>query len=279
MPVWETVAVIVGVAVALLFSAVALSYRRFTGARAQVIAYLEAAAPEIAIEALTDTGFRARVLGSAVDVDLATLLRRRGRGTPDQVWLDHVLAGIRARVPLPEPPPFALIRERILPQVKPLAYVEIFDRYPDLQRLVWRPLAPGIAVTYVIAALHQTTAITRQALTVWGTSPGDLHDLAIANLRAQARRLLEELGGPRARYEHLDGFDATRILIADEVVPKDLLDPLVAIPEESVLLAAPSSERDALQAEAAARYAAAARPLSAVLFRLGPAGPVPVDLP
>ena len=271
---WETIAVIVIVAAALLVSAVALSYRRFADARADVLAYLKSAAPEISIEALTDTGFRARVLGAEIDVDLATLLKQRARATPGRAWLDQVLAGIRARVPLPEAPPFALVQGRIVPQVKPASYVDLFEHYPESQRLVWQPLAPGIAVTYVIAGVHQTTTVTRLALAAWAMTAGELHGLAIANLRVQTQYLLEELGGPRARYEHLDGFDATRILIADLIVPGRLADPLIAIPEESVLLVGPRSERASLQAEAAARYAAAARPLSAALFRLGPAGPV-----
>jgi hypothetical protein len=274
---WEAIAVIAFAAAALLASAVALSYRRFADARAEVLAYLKGAAPEISIEALTDTGFRARVLGAEIDVDLATLLRQRVRGTPDRPWLDQVLAGIRARVPSPAAPPFALVRDRIVPQVKPASYVALFEHYPEPQRLVWRPLAPGIAVTYVIAGVHQTTAVTRLALAAWATTPDDLHTLAIANLRAQTRHLLEELGGPRARYEHLDGFDATRILTADLVVPGELGDPLLAIPEESVLLIGPASARESLQAEAAARCAAAARPLSARLFRFGPDGPVLVE--
>lgn len=273
---WETIAVIVIVAAALLVSAVALSYRRFADARADVLAYLKSAAPEISIEALTDTGFRARVLGAEIDVDLATVLRQRGRGTPGRAWLDQVLAGIRARVPLPEAPPFALVRDRIVPLLKPASYVDLFEHYRESQRLVWRLVAPGIAVTYVIAGVHQTTAVTRLALAAWATTAGELHDLAIANLRAQTQHLLEELGGPRARYEHLDGFDATRILTADLITPNGLTDPLIAIPEESVLLVGSASERASLQAEATARCAAAARPLSAALFRPGPAGPIPV---
>lgn len=274
---WETIAVIVIVAAALLISGVALSYRRFADARAEVLAHLKSTAPEISIEALTDTGFRARVLGVEIDVDLATLLRQRARGTPGRAWFDQVLADIRARVPLPEAPPFALVRDRIVPLLKPASYVALFEQYPEPQRLVWRPLAPGIAVTYAVAGLHQTTAVTRLALAAWAATAGELHDLAVANLRAQTQHLLEELGGPRARYEHLDGFDAARILTADLIVPDWLTDPLIAIPEESVLLLGPASERASLQAEAAARWAAAARPLSAALFRLGPAGPIPVQ--
>lgn len=271
---WETAAVIAIVAIALLASGVALSYRRFADARADVLAYLKSAAPDISIEALTDAGFRARVLGAEIDVDLASLLRQRTRGTADRAWLEQVVAGLRARVPLPKTPPFALARDRIVPQVKPASYVELFEHYPEPQRLVWQPLAPGMAVTYVIAGVHQTTAVTRQAAAAWGTTAGDLHALAIANLRARTQHLLEELGGPRARYEHLDGFDATRILTADLITPHGVTDPLIAIPEESVLLIGSMSARASLQAEADARYAAAARPLSPALFRLGPAGPV-----
>jgi hypothetical protein len=271
---WEVATAIAIVTIALVASGIGLAYRRFATARAEVLAYCTRHAPDISIEALTDTGIRVRVLGIDVEVDLAALLRRRPRGLPQEVWLEQVVAAIRAQVPLPEAPPLALVEDRILPLLKPASHADLFDRYPESHRLVWRPLAAGIAVTYVIAGTYQTTAVTRGTLAAWAIVPDDLHTRAVANLRVQTRHLLERLGGARLRYEHLDGFDATRILVADLIVPAGVADPLMAIPEESVLLIAPASERARLEAEAVARTSQSARPLSAALFRLGPEGPV-----
>ncbi|MDR7544962.1 MAG: hypothetical protein QN120_12015 [Armatimonadota bacterium] len=275
----ETVLVVLVLAVALAAGAVAWSYGRFAALRAQVLDYLRRVAPEVTVEALTDTGFRATVLGATVEVDLATLARRRPRAGDATAWLAHIADQIRAAVPTPDVPPFPLVEDRIFPQLKPTVYAEIFDPYPPAQRLVWRWLAPGVAITYVIVGTHQRTAITRRAMESWQQTAEGLHALALANLRRQTAHLLAEIGGPRHRYEHLDGLDATRSLVPELVIPPGTSSPLVAIPEESVLLVAPEADRAALAAEAACRHAAAARPLTDQVFRITPAGPVPVSAP
>jgi hypothetical protein len=273
----EMMIVAVLVAAALVVSAVASSYRRFAALRAGLLEHLRTAAPEVSVNGLTDVGFSAQILGSNITVDLATLLRQRPKGLTEREWFDQVVVGMRARVPLPDIAPFALVRDRIVPQLKPASYAHLFQRYPAPQRLVWRPWLPGIAVTYVITGLHQFTAVTQRALEVWATTPDTLHALAVANLRTHTEHLLAELGGPRRRYEHLDGLDATRILVADLILPGDIGDPVVALPEETVLLVAPAAEQAGLAAEAAVRHRATTRPLSPQVFRLGPAGPVPLD--
>jgi hypothetical protein len=274
----ETLLVVLTVAVTLAAGAVAWSYGRFAALRAQVLHYLRTTAPDVTVEGLTDTGFRATVLGATVDVDVATLARRRPRTGDATSWLAHIADQIRAAVPVPDVPPFPLVSDRILPQLKPTAFAELFERYPPAQRLVWRPLAPGVAVTYVVVGAHQRTLVTRRALESWQQTADGLHALALANLRRQTAHLLAEIGGPRHRYEHLDGLDATRILVPDLVVPPGIGAPLAAIPEESVLLVASEDDHLALADEAARRYASAARPLADRVFRIAPAGPVPLGV-
>jgi hypothetical protein len=263
------------VAVVLAIGAAAASYRRFATLRSRFVEHLAAEAPEVSVAALTSTGLRVRVLGTSMDVDLATLARRRPRGGGDRVWLDRILAGIRSSVPIPDAPPFSLVQDRILPQLKPAGYVALLEQYPERVRPVSRPLVPGVVVTYVVSGIHHFTAVTRGSLTTWGQPPDRLHELALANLRARTAHMLEEIGGPQQRYEHLDGLDATRILVADMIVPGAVTDPLVAIPEETVLLIAPATERATLAAEAETRHASSTRPLSPDVFAPTPAGPVP----
>jgi hypothetical protein len=272
----ESIIAVAIVLLALAASAVAISYRRFAAVRSRLVTHLARVAPDISVEAPTDTGFRARALGAAIDLDLTTLLRQRPRGQPERAWFDQIVSGLRARVPVPDAPPFALVQDRVLPQLKPATYVAVFEQYPAPQRLVSRPLAPGLAVTYIIGGVHQFTAVTQHMLDAWQQTPDALHALALHNLRAQTRHLLDEIGGPRRRYEHLDGLDATRILVADLLVPGDVADPIIAIPEESVLLLAPAGDRIALAAEAAARADATLRPLSSAIFTVTPTGPVPL---
>jgi hypothetical protein len=261
---------------ALALGAVVLSRRRLAGVRSRLLTYLAAAAPEMAAVGPTATGIRVRVLGTEIEVDLVTLLRRRPRAGPETVWFDDVLAGIRARVPLPDVPPLALVEDRIMPLVKPRDFVALFERYPAAQRLVSRPLTAGVEITYTIRGVHQLTAVTRRALDTWRLPPDSLHTLAVANLRTQTAHLLEEIGGPRHRYEHLDGLDATRILVADMLVPPGVEKPVAAIPEESVLLLAPAAGAGTLAAEAATLHEKTPRPLSPDVFELTPTGPVPL---
>lgn len=255
--------------------AVAIS-QRIAAARARVVAHLQQAAPEIVIARHTPLGFVAEVLGVPVEVDLASLLRRRPRGADGQ-WLDQLLADLRARVPAPPPPPLAFVRDRIMPLLRPQAHADLFARYPPALHLAWRPCVPGVVVTYVVAGPQAQVAVTRGWLDAWHLPVEALHAMAVANLRRQTQHILAELGGPRMRYEHLDRFDATRVLVADLVVPAGVRDPVAAIPEETVLLLAPAAQASALAAEAAARHAASTRPLAAGLLRLSADGPLPAD--
>ncbi len=270
----EPILVVIIVLTAIAVSTAVLSYRRFAAVRARLVTYLGQAAPEMTVRALTAVGFVATILGSEVTVDLATLARRRPRGLAEPHWFDQVVDGIRARVPVPEVPPYPLVADRLMPLLKPSHYVAIFAGYPSPLRLVWRPLVGDLAVTYVIAGTHQHTLVTAGMVQVWTVSLETLHGQAVENFRKQTAHLLEEIGGPRARYEHLDGSDATRILVADLIVPPEIADPVIAIPEETVLLIAPADEHATLAAEAAARYAASTRPVSPLMFRPSAAGPI-----
>lgn len=231
--------------------------------------YLRTAAPEMTILRLTNLGFTVQVLGTDVDVDLATLARRRPARLTDTQWFESVADGIRAQIPAPSPAPYPLVEDRLMPLLKPDAYVALFERYPPVLRLVWRRFSSDLAVTYVIAAADRRTTVTRAMLETWGIDTEALHYRSVDNLRKQTVHLLAELGGPRARYEHIDGYDATRILVPDLIVPAEIIDPLVGIPEETVLVVAPSSDRSVLAAETAKRHMASARPLSPHIFQAG----------
>ncbi|HET8679337.1 MAG TPA: hypothetical protein VFM39_04400, partial [bacterium] len=267
MTLLESLIVLTAVLAALGAGLFAWSYRRLRTTRAQLVDYLRTAAPEITVLSPTGVGFRAQVLGTAVDVDLATLARRRPARLTDAQWFDAVIDGIRAQIPTPAVAPYPLVEDRLMPLLKPAAYVALFERYRPALRLAWERFASDLAVTYVIAAADRRTTVTSAMLEAWGIKTGALHKRAMDNLRKQTVHLLTELGGPRARYEHIDGYDATRILVADLIVPVDIADPLVAIPEETVLLVAPSSDRSALAAESARRHTGSARPLTPLIFR------------
>ncbi len=272
----ETAIVLAVIAAALGAAAFAWSYRRFHTLRGRLITYLHTAAPEMTVVSLTDVGFSVQVLGTDIDVDLATLARTHPAGLTETQWFASVIEGIRAQVPLPAAAPYPLVADRLMPLLKPSTYVALFERYPPALRLASRRFASDVAVTYVIAAADRRTAVTSAMLDAWGIGVEALHARSVENLRKQTAHLLAELGGPRARYEHIDGYDATRILVADLIVPSETRDPVVAIPEETVLFTAPRAEQIALAAEAEEGHRASARPLTPVLFSLSTTGPVPV---
>lgn len=264
----ESLVVLGIVAVAVGAAALAASYRRFSRIRERLLAHMRRVAPEIITRHPTDVGFTVAVLGAEVSVDLASLVRTRPPNASERVWFDQIIGRIRAQIPAPRPAPFPLVQDRIMPLLKPMAFVELFDHYPPALRLAWRPLNDDVAVTYAVSTRDQRTVVTREMLIAWVQSIDAIHAIAADNLRRQTEHVLEEIGGRRARYEHLDGFDATRILVADLLAPAEIDDPIIAIPEETVLLFAPASERQALQAEAASRHAASTRPLTPALFDL-----------
>ncbi len=275
----ETAIVVVLALAALAAAAAVRSYRHFAIARRRFLEHLRAAAPEIDVVGVTDVGFTARVLGSDIEVDFATLTQHRTPGVSEHEWFDRLVERLRSGIPVPGAPPYALIQDRILPQLKPAQHVEIFDRYPPALRLVWRPFVPGVAITYVVNNPHDRMLVTVRTLEVWEISPTTLHGVAMKNLRDHTAHVLTEIGGPQIRYEHLDGLEATRILVADMLLPRGIEAALVAIPEETAMFIAPESQRAALAAEAAARHASSTRPISPQVFRLTSSGPVPVEPP
>jgi hypothetical protein len=249
-------------------------HRRFARLRRALADFIGREAPDITIRGHTPTGVTVEVLGVAADIDFASLARRRPTGRTDAEWFAEITDGLRRRAPQPNIPPLALVQDRILPLLRPIGYARLFDRYGSGQRMVWRHMDDGVAVTYVVTGLHQVTVVTEAAREAWTMSTEALHDLALVNLRAETSHMLSELDGPRRVYEHIDAFDATRLLVADMLVPADVNDAVFAIPEETVLMIAPRSEHETLAARARRRHASAVRPLSPLLYRLGPRGPI-----
>jgi len=247
-------------------------YRRF---RAAVLARLRTAHPDVRVVRTVPGGLLLDLAGVRGRLDLVGLWRfTRGRGA--EAAVDATLDRVRAALPPPRPAPLALVRDRLLPLLKPAAVAATLRRYPPAYHPVTRPFPEGLAVLYVVEGFHQVTYVTAAMTAAWGTDADELHTLALENLRRRTRHVLEELGGPQRAYDHLDGFDATRILVPDLVVPPGIARPVMAIPDEHCLLVGDETERDALRAHAAAAYARADAPLTPALFRPGDAPDRPI---
>lgn len=258
--------------VVLLFlaaTAVALvrSVLGFVRFRARVGAAL-GAAPDIRWQRWTSRGVAVTVSGHALELDLIpTYVFARRRRPPEEALLEELLDSARRRLPPGPVPPLPLVRDRILPVLKPAGALPPERGYRPDNVLTRRPLDREITIAYVIDAPFRITYVTWGMLGAWGMPDDALHALALENLRARTRRLLEEIGGPRREYAALDGYDAARLLVADLLVPPDLRDPLFAIPHEHACLIAPADRAGDLRAAAARAHRTAPLALTPALFR------------
>jgi len=130
----------------------------------------------------------------------------------------------------PDDREFAEIVADLMPQVRSVAWVERHGRFGD-STLVSRPLTDDLCVTYVIDGPHCMTFVCRAHLRRWGRTDDDLHNLALANLRARCGGTPDPADEP-GLYATGDGYDAARMLLLD---PERCDGLLVAVPDRDVL--------------------------------------------
>lgn len=248
--------------------------RRYDRFRSWAVARLRDVHPDLIVVHDTPAEITGRLAGVPIRLDLAALVRRL-RGRPDDAGFDQIVEAMRAALPAPEAPPFHDVRGAVLPLIKLAAFADLYRRYPPALHLTALPFAEGLVVVYAILGFQQIIYVTWGMQQTWQRTTEELHHLALENLRRRTEHLLMELGGPKRAYAHLDGFEAARILIPDLVTPPGVADPLLAIPDEHVLLVADARDAARLAREAAAAYAGARSPLSPAVFRLREASPVP----
>jgi hypothetical protein len=267
----------VGGPLAVLLAAVGVAIIRhavgFLRFRARVRAALNAT-PDIRWQHWTGRGLAVAVSGYPLELDLIpTYLHLRLR-RPREPMLFHELAdALRSRIPPAAVPPLPLVRDRILPVLKARGLLPPERGYAAENILVRRPLDGEVSIAYVVEGQFRMTYVTRGMLGTWNLDGGALHALALENLRAKTRHLLEEIGGPRGEYAALDGYDAARLLVADLLAPPEVADPLFAIPHEHLCLIAPSERQTELRTAAVEAHRDAALPLTTELYRWTAAGP------
>ncbi|HEY3248978.1 MAG TPA: hypothetical protein VGK88_11880 [bacterium] len=251
----------------------------FVGFRERFRAYL-AGCPDIVWRTSTVNGFVCAVSGVSLEVDLleSYVYRLRRRGDEAELF-GRVSAGLRHRVPPATPPPFPLVRDRVLPLIKREADLIMSRGYRTQHVPVRSPWAAGLVVAYVIEDQFQMTYVTEGMMSAWGIGTADLHRLAIENLRAHTQHLLDELGGPQADYIELDGYEAARVLAADLIIPHQTRAPILAIPHEHACLTGSADRSEVVAGRALAMYDAADHPLTPMLFSVSAAGVVPYDGP
>lgn len=264
-------------AIALLLAAAGVAAFRhslgFMRFRARVRASLDAT-PDIRWQRWMSRGLAVTVSGYALELDLIpTYLHLRLRRPREEALLSELADELRRRVPPGAVPPLPLVRDRILPVLKPAGALPPAQGYLLKNVLARRQLDDDVSIAYVVEGQFQMTYVTQGMLRAWELDGEALHTLALENLRERTRHLLKEIEGPRREYVALDGYDAARLLVADLLVPPDVTDPVFAIPHEHACLVAPAAQQIELRAAAAQTHQGAPLPLTVALYRWTGAGP------
>jgi uncharacterized protein YtpQ (UPF0354 family) len=107
---------------------------------------------------------------------------------------------------------------RVMPMVKPIMLLnEVYER--GLPMLAYRPLAGDLLTAYVIPDEQSVGYLNERHLRTWNVTEAELHEHALANLRAKAWMPYPGvLGAGKSALLILncrDGYDASRVLLPE----------------------------------------------------------------
>jgi uncharacterized protein YtpQ (UPF0354 family) len=177
---------------------------------------------EEAIEVLGRDGMqlrlRVRDADRTIDLDDFYSAYARDPAELDTIARNFVLAALGV-APSREVADFAALADRIYPMLKPIALLATV-RERSLPMLAYREFLADLIVTYVVDEQRSVAFINEDHLERWSVSVQDVHEQAIENLR---RRTLDQVdyvtaGEGEQRifiFNSGDGYDATRLLLAD----------------------------------------------------------------
>ncbi|HBL51483.1 MAG TPA: hypothetical protein DDZ65_14725 [Firmicutes bacterium] len=111
---------------------------------------------------------------------------------------------------------YKLVAARVFPQIRPASFGAVYSG-SDLAP-VSMELFGNLAVFYVVEFPDRTVYLTHKHLSDWRVTLPTVHEGALANLLKRTRKPALLKGSP-GLYAYLqgDGYDATRILIVDEL--------------------------------------------------------------
>ena len=210
---------------------------------------------------------RLRVGGADTVANLANVYAAYSRD-PSQldIVVQNFVAVVRGITPDRSATDFAELADRIYPMLKPIALLaEVSER--RLPMLAYREFLAELIITYVIDEGRSVAFVTEEHLERWGISAQDLHEQALANLRERTLQQVDyaTLGEGEQRlfiFNSNDGYDATRLLLADVLaewagqLPGNIV---IGIPNRDFLIAFSDANPDILQSVAQQIQADAAR--------------------
>lgn len=189
----------------------------------QFAAYIEKRLSiEDAIELIGRDGLRLqlRVHDAELTADLSNFYSAYAR---DPAQLDTIVRNfISATInmtPDREISDFAALADKIYPMLKPIALL-VTVRERGLPMLAYREFLADLIITYVIDEQRSVAYINEDHLDRWGVDLQEVHAHAIANLRRRTHQQVDYIitGEGEQRifiFNSGDGYDATRLLLAD----------------------------------------------------------------
>jgi uncharacterized protein YtpQ (UPF0354 family) len=177
---------------------------------------------EDAIELLDRDGLRLqlRVNDAELTADLSNFYSAYAR---DPAQLDTIVRNfISATINLTpdrEISDFAALADKIYPMLKPIALL-VTVRERGLPMLAYREFLADLIITYVIHEQRSVAYINEDHLDRWSVDLQEVHAHAIANLRRRTHEQVDYVitGEGEQRifiFNSGDGYDATRLLLAD----------------------------------------------------------------
>jgi uncharacterized protein YtpQ (UPF0354 family) len=177
---------------------------------------------EDAIEVLGRDGLRLqlRVRGAEITADLNNFYGAYAR---DPAQLDTVVhnfvSATLGLTPSRDVNDFAALADRIYPMLKPIELLASV-RERELPMLAYREFLADLIITYVIDEQRSVAFINEDHLDRWGVDVQEVHTHAIANLRRRTHEQVDYrvVGEDEQRifiFSSGDGYDATRLLLAD----------------------------------------------------------------
>lgn len=154
-----------------------------------------------------------------------------------EMFLRHAARETRRRTPT-----LLEIREKILPQVVPVALVEQTHR--EGRELAAVRYVGDLAIAFVIDEPERYTYIHKRLMMKWEVKETDLLALAVRNLQVISRDLTPPLRIGRGKrqcliWEAFDGYDASRILLTRSLVEMAAHvegNPVIAVPHRDYMV-------------------------------------------
>jgi uncharacterized protein YtpQ (UPF0354 family) len=207
-----------------------------------------AQAPGIEILTQDKLSLQLRVQGldSRVNLDNFYLQYRRAPEMLEQLT-NRIVSQTLASVQAVRIPDLTTVAAQLHPQIKPQQFVDAL-RKQGAPALITRPFIADLVITFVIDAPDHMIPVNTRHTAAWQIDEPTLYQMAMANLEQRETQYAVYGEGPQRLHicQSLDGYDATRILLAamldewaEDIRPHRLL---LGVPNRDFLIGFPDGD-------------------------------------